>query len=310
MKLLSKSAQADIARQMTYKSRDIDMCLMNALDGTMPKDFLLDCLMLYQTKDGGFAGGLHIDNYNTNTSVYQIYEAFRLMSLLEFDSSCDNELYTDIVNKACNYLYNRAEIKDNKWNANTKTNNDFAHAQIFTYSEENTALLGYHPTAALIGYTLLYCKPTKAYYKKALKMVDILLKDFDAKEELNRYELISFGSFLDSIKKLGLFTECYEKIEKKLIANAEKLISDDVTDPEAVKATEVALYINSKIIDEKRQKELDYMIDNIAPHGLWNHDKKWGYDKYAEEDSAMIKWVGAESVNNYYLLKKYGRIEE
>ena len=32
-------------------------------------------------------------------------------------------------------------------------------------------------------------------------------------------------------------------------------------------------------------------------------------DKYAEEDSAMIKWVGAETVNNYFILTKYGRIE-
>ena len=53
------------------------MCMINALNDDMPREMLLDCLTLYINKDGGYAHGLHIDNYNTNTSVYQIYEAFR-----------------------------------------------------------------------------------------------------------------------------------------------------------------------------------------------------------------------------------------
>jgi hypothetical protein len=137
MKLLTKQVQDDMARQMTFKARDIDMTMYNALDGSMEKDFVLDSLMLYRTKDGGFAGGLYIDNYNTNTSVYQIYEAFRLMDMVGFDSTSDNELYSDIINKACNYLYNRAEMIDNKWNPNVKSNDDFAHSSEFSYTNEN-----------------------------------------------------------------------------------------------------------------------------------------------------------------------------
>ena len=69
------------------------------------------------------------------------------------------------------------------------------------------------------------------------------------------------------------------------------------------------MYISSKKLDELKDKQLDYIIDSVASFGLWDHKKSWGYDKYAEEDSAMIKWVGAETVNNYFILKKYGRIE-
>ena len=56
-------------------------------------------------------------------------------------------------------------------------------------------------------------------------------------------------------------------------------------------------------------QELDYLIDSIAPHGMWDYNESWGYDKYAEEDSAKLKWIGAGTVNNYFLLKKYGRLE-
>ncbi len=309
MKLLTKEMQADISRQMTFKSRDIDMCIMNALDGTMPADYLLDCLMFYQNKDGGFGGGLHIDNYNPNTSVYQIYEAFRLLDMLEFSPACEHELYDTIINKACNYLYNREIPVKNRWNPNTKTNNDYAHSQEFTYCEENTKLFGMHPTAALVGYTLTLCRPTKAYYKKALKMAEELIKEFYAKEELNKYELISFNSFLNSIKKANLFSNDVAKIEDKLIRLAEASVSDNFGAQYSIKPLDCAMYISSEKLDELKNKQLDFIIDSIAPHGLWNHNAKWGYDKYAEEDSAMLKWIGAESVNNFYILKKYGRIE-
>ncbi|MGM9969367.1 MAG: hypothetical protein ACI35S_03120 [Anaeroplasma sp.] len=309
MKLLTKAMQADISRQMCFKSRDIDMCMINALDGSMTKDYLLDCLMFYQNRDGGFAGGLHIDNYNTNTSVYQIYEAFRLLDMLDFDSNCELDLFETIVNKACNYLYNREPMKDGKWNPNTITNNDFAHGQDFTYNDENMAKFGYHPTAAILGYTLILIKPTKAYYKKALKYAAEMINIIKEKNDFTKYELISFNSFLNSIKKANLFPEAYEIITKKLVEYAEKVISLDFNDINSIKPLDAALYISSEKLDAAKNQQLDHIIDSIAPHGLWNHNSTWGYDKYAEEDSAMLKWIGAETVNNYYLLKKFERIE-
>lgn len=309
MKLLTKAMQDDMARQMTFKARDIDMTLYNALDGSMERDFVLDSLMLYRTKDGGFAGGLYIDNYNTNTSVYQIYEAFRLLDMVDFDSSCDNELYTDIVNKACNYLYNRCEMIDNKWNPNVKSNDDFAHSKEFSFTNENKELFGYHPTAAILGYTLKFHKPTKAYYKKALACATKMINDFMSMDKLTKYEFISFNSFYNSVMNLGLFSDKLDAFKDKLIKMAEEVVSDEFNNDDAIKPLDCAFYISSKKLDELKDKQLDFIIDSIAPFGLWDHKKSWGYDKYAEEDSAMIKWVGAETVNNYFVLKKYGRIE-
>ena len=187
MILLTKKQQDDMQRQVGLKSRDIDICTFNALEGSLPKDMLLDCLMMYQNNDGGFGHGLHIDNYNVNSSVYQVYEAFRLLDMLDFDSSCDHELYDHIINKACNYLYNRIPLINGKWNPNAKTNNDYAHSSEFTCNKENEELFGYHPTAALFGYTLVLCKTTKPYYKKALKNIELLLKDFYKLEDLTKY---------------------------------------------------------------------------------------------------------------------------
>jgi hypothetical protein len=309
MKLLTKQKQDDMARQVSLKSRDIDICIFSALEGSLPKEMLLDCLMLYVNNDGGFGHGLYIDNYNVNSSVYQVYEAFRLLDMLDFDSSCQNELYDEIINKACNYLYNRVPPVKGIWNPNTKSNNDYAHSKEFEYNEENKKLFGLHPTAALLGYTLLFVKPTKAYYKKALATLPLILKEFYAKEEFTKYELISFNSLLNSLRKCNLLLEDQKKIEEKLTEYVKKNISSDFSNQSANRPLEVALYLEDSAFDEAKNQELDYLIDSIAPHGMWDYNESWGYDKYAEEDSAKLKWIGAGTVNNYFLLKKYGRLE-
>lgn len=309
MKLLTKQKQDDMARQVSLKSRDIDICIFSALDGSLPKEMLLDCLMLYVNNDGGFGHGLYIDNYNVNSSVYQVYEAFRLLDMLDFDSSCQNELYDQIINKACNYLYNRVPPVKGIWNPNTKSNNDYAHSKEFEYNEENKKLFGLHPTAALLGYTLLFVKPTKAYYKKALATLPLILKEFYAKEEFTKYELISFNSLLNSLRKCNLLLEDQKKIEEKLTEYVKKNISSDFSNKSANRPLEVALYLEDSAFDDLKNQELDYLIDSIAPHGMWDYNESWGYDKYAEEDSAKLKWIGAGTVNNYFLLKKYGRLE-
>lgn len=309
MKLLTKKQQDDMSRQVGLKSRDIDICMFNALDGSLPKEMLLDALMLYVNTDGGFGHGLHIDNYNVNSSVYQVYEAFRLLDMLDFDSNCSEELFEMIVNKACNYLYNRVAPESAVWNPNTKTNNDFAHSKEFECNEENKKLFGLHPTAAILGYTLLFVKPTKAYYKKALKQLEIVLKTFYQKEELTKYEIISFNSLLNSLKKANLLEEDQKKIEEKLTNYVKNVISLDFENKNAMRPLEVALYLNDPVFDSYKEKHLDYLIDTIAPHGMWDYNGSWGYDKYAEEDSAKLKWIGCGTVNNYFLLKKYGRLE-
>ena len=63
-----------MANQIALKARDIDVCMFNIIDGTLEKELLLDCLMFYQNNDGGFKGGLYIDNYNIN-SIHKYVES-------------------------------------------------------------------------------------------------------------------------------------------------------------------------------------------------------------------------------------------
>lgn len=308
MKILTNDIKDNIQRKVFNRGRDIDVALINVLFEDMPNDFILDCLMFYQNKDGGFGGGLYIDNYNPNSSVYQIYEAYRILDMAGFDSSCENELFDIIINKSMNYLYNRESVVKNRWNPNTKTNNDFAHSALFDYTQDFVAF-NYAPTAAILGYTFLYCKPTKAYYKKALKMTEIMIKDFKEMKSLNKLEFISFNIFLNCIKKCNLFVSEQQYIEEKLIRLAKEVVSLEFTNSSLVHPLDCALYLNDSELNELKNKQLDYIIDSIEPHGLWEKKDSWGHNKYAEEDSAKLKWIGAQSVNNVYILKLNNRVE-
>ena len=308
MKLFSKEAQQNLANQICLKARDIDVCMLNALDGSMPNDYVLDCLMMYQNHDGGFGGGLYIDNYNTNSSVYQVYEAFRLLYMAGFDKTCENKMYVDIVNKAGNYLYNRCIMKNNKWNPNVESNDDFAHAERFSFNKENEEMFGYHPTIDLIGYSLVLFKETKAYYNKAMKIARRILDDFYKLDKLSKYEVIGFANFLRMITKLDLFKEDQQKLNDKLVDYAESMLSVDFSDDQLHPLDVINLH--SDKLDKARELELDYLVDSVAKFGMWDYNKGWGSDRYPEADSAMLKWLGAVAVNNYYKLKECKRIEE
>ena len=308
MKVFSKEAQQTLSSQVCLKSRDVDICVLNTLDGSMPNDYVLDCMMMYQNKDGGFGNGLYIDNYNTNSSVYQTYEAFRLLEMAGFDKSCENKMYLDIINKAGNYLYNRCIMKDNKWNPNVKSNDDFAHAEIFSFTKENEELFGYHPTIDIIGYSLVLFKETKAYYNKALKIARRILDDFYKLDKLSKYEIIGFANFLRIISKLDLFIEDQGKLNDKLVEYAEAMISLDFSDDELHPLD--VMNLHSEKLDNARELELDYLVDSVAKFGMWDYNKGWGSDRYPEADSAMLKWLGAVAVNNFYKLKECKRIEE
>lgn len=301
MKYISNNEFLGIERQMFNKARDIDVAIFNGLLDEESKDFVLDCLTLYVNKDGGFGNALEIDNYNTNSSVYQTYEALRIMDMVGFDSESDNPMLEEIVNRIGNYLFNRNALVNGLWNPNVKTNDDFAHNLIYSYSEDFDA----HPTAAILGYLVNLVKPSKVYYKKSLSAINDVVKYMNNQEVLGLNELISFNSLLGSLKKANLLSDVQKIIEDKLISMA-----DYYKNNESYKVLKMLSNCN---LDEHWQEvldsELDEIVDSRAAHGLWEHSGDWGTTKYAEYDSATLKWIGAESVSNVALLLKYERIE-
>ena len=86
LSILTNNDFSNIERQMFNKARDVDVAVFNAITSELDKEFVLDSLMMYQNTDGGFGGGLFIDNYNPASSIYVTYEALRILYICGFDS--------------------------------------------------------------------------------------------------------------------------------------------------------------------------------------------------------------------------------
>ena len=306
MSYLSKEQQSVLTRQLYNRARDIDVAIYNAAIDPASKEFVLDCLMFYRNSDGGFGNGLEIDNYNPHSSVYQVYEAFRILDELDFDSSEENELFSDLVQKACNYLFNKCLLQEGRWNPLTPSNNDYAHSKEYHYDGNEQNRFGYHPTAALIGYILRFVRPTKVYYKKAMKLLNGAFSYIEEKEEVTEYDWISFGALLGCLKKLNLYPNWQQLIEDKLIHTARIKVKAGATVNLARLLANCSIPLDLKPYVEQ---QLDTLVAKIAPHGLWEYEKSWDMP-YPEEESAKLKWLGAISVDHYLLLKTYHWIEK
>lgn len=303
---LTKDDMMDIERIMFNKARDIDVSIFNAILDDECKEFVLDSLMLYMTKDGGIGNALEIDNYNPNSSVYQTYEALRILSSLNFNKINDNELYLTLLNKIGNYLFNRTTLVDGFWNPLVPSNDNFAHSEKYNYTNNFFPIWRVHPTAAILGFIIELMPENKAYYKKALKQIGYVFAEIESDNSWNEYEFISYSYLLRSLKKVNIFESECEIIESKLISEAKKHL-DEANFNFPLYLMDIKV---DAILEEKINQYLDNLINNRAVHGLWEHKESWGSNRYPEADSASLKWIGAESVWNIYLLNKYGRIEK
>ena len=122
--------------------------------------------------------------------------------------------------------------------------------------------------------------------------------------ELTSDDIISFSSLLGSLKFKNIFVDYQKVINEKLINAAISnqnfnylvgLMHCDNIPQELV---------------EKLNLSLDELIKSRAVHGLYEHNMDWNNNIYPEEASASIKWIGAQTVNNIYLLKYYNRTEQ
>ncbi|MDE5566637.1 MAG: hypothetical protein K2H02_00970 [Anaeroplasmataceae bacterium] len=305
MKMLTKDALNDIERQIYNKGRDIDVAIFNGLLDKENRDFVIDCLMLYVNKDGGFGSGLYIDNYNTNSSVYQTYEALRILDMLDIDKNYPHPILASSIQKIGNYLFNRCLLENDTWNPCIPSNKDFAHSMEMEYQVNYMKVWGAFPTQAILGYFLTLMDETKVYYKKTLKQLEKMFDYFFNATDLNCYDMKGFNSLLGSLKKTGLYPKEAQRMEEKLL----KLGHEKLSDPDFDILTMLSNCTLDETLQVKKEEALDDLIEARKSHGLWEHTKDWGTKNYPEADSASLKWLGAETVSALDKLIKGGRVE-
>lgn len=296
MRKLTKEELLDIERQMYNKARDIDVSLFNVTLDYLPKDFVYTALSMYQNKDGGYAHSLEIDNQNVNSTAYVTYLALDYFKRSGYNSYKEDPEFEKTLNKAFNYLYNR----NTNWNIFEESNLKYACAERFRIKS-----LSNFPENAICGLTIHFLDEKKPYYKKALNMLDKIDMKLLASDKLSFDELYGYKIYFDSLisKELSYNDEAYHhyiNLKNKFIKNLE-LNKDNYH--------MVLHLIEHDEFSDIVEKAFELMLNDRKHHGLWEASHEWG-NLYPEGDSAKLKWLGAKTYDNIYLLKKFGRIGE
>ena len=299
MKKITNDLFKAIERQMYNRARDIDLAVFNSLFIDNDKEMVLQAISMYQNADGGFGHQLEIDNLNPYSTAVQTEEALKILKLVGYKSINEDEFLKEILNKAFKYLYDKSIRITNKWLLSEPSNDKFPCAKWYKYNEETKGLSNYNPTASIVGLTLYFCEPNMKFYKKALQLVDGIIKGFYMLENVNENDLNSFKVFIDCLKEKDLQFEGLNQLEEDIKNKALELNTSilEIFDG----------YTSNENIDELINNSLDSLIDELKPHGLWEVGYKWETE-YPEEESAMLKHMGNITYKNLYLLKKFDRI--
>lgn len=295
MTLLSKNELATIERQMYNKGRDIDVALYNYITGQMPNEFVGYALPMYQNKDGGFGHGLHNDNLNPNSTVFQTLEALRYICLSSLD--LENEDNKQMLKRIFNYLYN----KKSEYSTYDEGNLAFACAEAY-----RNKLLAVNLLPEVLGRTIALLDEKSPYFRKSLVLLPKVDNDLLKRDSLSFIELQGYHVLYDALEKKGLeFNQeayyYYIKLRNNYIENL-KINSTNYF--------EILELLDDKFAySDKIDEALKKMKEELKPHGLYEATTSWD-NNYPEGESAKLKWLGTRTVFNIILFNKFQEIEE
>ena len=126
MNKVNKQFLQNIETAMFNRALDTDVSLYNLDYSDMPQNYVLISISMYQNKDGGYGHALDFDNVNPNSTAYQTYYAMRLMAEAGYKNIKEDELLEEMLNKAFNYLYNRAPRINELWMVRESANDRVA----------------------------------------------------------------------------------------------------------------------------------------------------------------------------------------
>jgi hypothetical protein len=314
MKKLSLEDYQEIKLWIYRNARPIELALWKYYFENGRKEAVISALSFYQNDDGGFGHALEADNWNPNSSPYQVLRAINILKDIEFD---DKE--HPILQGIFKFLESGAYCLENGWYFNIPSNNDYPHAPWWNFNMEANKVEGIGITAELAGFIFRNTNANSEIYRKALTFSDILISKLNSVESYGDMGIGGYCILLDSIKQanLTLRFDCSFLLERlsKLVYNSierdiSKWIHYSVRPSEYISSTESIFYKENEDIVSK---ELDYIIETRPQNGVWDITWSWfeNNEKYAKEFAISENWWKAsKAIEKINFLKNFNRIDE
>ena len=281
---LTKNEQSKILDWLYGSGRDLDVARLNYLFGTTDNKFILDCLSIYQNKDGGFGNSLNNDTMNPYSTCVATAHAIKYIIEAGYDKNSTDSLYLDIMKKLSKYL---CTFKGNYYPLTDKKNNKFPSAN---YLKDGSPESKYYPTCIILAGIYKLLPTNNVNYILGMKKIDIILQEY-LKDELNELELSAISYLLNILKEdkdISIYLEKFEKDLNNVVGIKKAIICDGL------------IQIEQEVLDE--------LINSRLKVGVWDVRYNWG-NSAPEQEICEIKEISKYTTDNVLLLNKYNSLE-
>lgn len=301
----------DVRSWMYRNARHLELSLWRFLFEEDSKEAVVEALMFYQNKDGGFGHALEADNWNPNSTPITTNHAIKLLHQINF-TDMSHPIYQGIWK----YLKSGAAMTEYGWCFTIPSNDDYPHAPWWNYSEEQNQKEYYGVTAELSAFILKYGDKQTDICKRAMDFATNILSMLASDVPFGDMGLEGFLQLIDTMKQMSVSGFDYDKLNTLMGEKIEKAIEHDISKwqfysvrpSNFIRSPESEYYELNKDIMEK---ELDYIIETKPVDDVWGITWTWFDNMQQYEAYFRVSenwWKGFRAIESIWLLKRFGRI--
>lgn len=300
--------QFEVIRKWMYRNaRPLDIARWKYHFEGGKKEDILAALSAYQNSDGGFAYALEADCWNPNSSPIQTWCATEILYELGIRDK-DNAIVKGILN----YLDSKKDFHNGYWFAEIPSNDNYPHAQWWSYGGNIVEEWGYNPTICLVGFILYFADKQSELYKSALEIAKDSSNSFlQCKRLEDMHEIQCFIRFYEYYKEAeitDIFDEnkmlnCLKlKVKSSIGEQIERWKESYVCKPSQFMITPDSIfYADNKEISDY---EVKFIIETVNSDGTWNIN--WNWNNYQHEWAISKNWWKAALIlNNMRYIKGF-----
>lgn len=293
---------------MHRNARELELNLWKCLFEDGSKEAVIDALLYYQNEDGGFGNTIEADSWNPNSTPYSTLVAINILEQIKY-FNLNHPIYKGILK----YLESGEGFAEYGWSFSIPSNNEFAHAPWWTYSEEANAIESIGLTAELGAFLLKYGNENSAICNKVEELIPELINKLMKESDLGAMGVGGCIILMDTLKKLN--RKEYEdlRLQNRLSELVQSTLEEAALDWERygmrpsdyIKNPQSIYYEENK---ELVKKEIQYLKETKPKNDVWGINWTW-FDNmqcYGKEFILSENWWKAmKAIEKVCFLKSF-----
>lgn len=296
------------AREFIYRNaRPLDLARFQYHFENGSQEAVLNALLYYQNKDGGFGHAVEADCWNPNSVPLHCNAASEIIREINFKDKSH-----PIIQNLLKWYASGKYFNGKCWDVTVESNNNYPHAPWWHYDNTNTNQIDYNGTSQIAGFIVRYSEKESELFNLGVQIANEAIVALSPEQIRDMHTCVCYMRMADLFEKANAieYIPFYE-LKDKLHKSINKLIVTD-TSKWSGYVCQPSCFINSKdseyYLDNKEiaDYECDYIVNTQLEDGSWNIG--WNWDGNYPDEWAISKnwWKCQWIIQNLLYLKGFG----